>query len=82
MEKKRFDGSISELMVAYSPDGALDLEPVKKMVEFQVKNKIDGLFMGGLSTQTYLLSLEEKKQVGETLLAAANNRVPVMMNVM
>lgn len=82
MKKKRFDGSISELMVAYSPDGALDLEPVKKMVEFQVKNKIDGLFMGGLSTQTYLLSLEEKKQVGETLLAAANNRVPVMMNVM
>ena len=63
MNKKKFDGSISEIMVAYKPNGDLDFEPVKKMVEFQVENHIDGLFMGGLSTQTYLLSMEEKKQV-------------------
>ena len=62
MNKKKFDGSISEIMVAYKPNGDLDFEPVKKMVEFQVENHIDGLFMGGLSTQTYLLSMEEKKQ--------------------
>ena len=62
MNKKKFDGSISEIMVAYKPNGDLDFGPVKKMVEFQVENHIDGLFMGGLSTQTYLLSMEEKKQ--------------------
>lgn len=62
MNKKKFDGSISEIMVAYKPNGDLDFEPVKKMVEFQVENHIDGLFMGGLSTQTYLLSMEEKSR--------------------
>ena len=36
MNKKKFDGSISEIMVAYKPNGDLDFEPVKKMVEFQV----------------------------------------------
>lgn len=82
MKKKKFDGSISEIMVAYHSDGSLNLEPVKRMVEYQVKNHIDGLFMGGLSTQTYLLSAEEKIQVGETLLTAAAGRVPIMMNVM
>lgn len=82
MNKKKFDGSISEIMVAYKPNGDLDFEPVKKMVEFQVENHIDGLFMGGLSTQTYLLSMEEKKQVCAELMNAAAGRVPVMMNVM
>ncbi len=82
MEKKKFDGSISEIMVAYDPDGRLDFEPVRRMVEFQVKSHIDGLFMGGLSTQTYLLSVPEKRQVGEELMKAAAGRVPVMMNVM
>lgn len=82
MTKKRFDGSISEIMMAYKPNGDLDFGPVKKMVEFQVKNHIDGLFMGGLSTQTYLLSMEEKRQVGEELMKAAGDRVPVMMNIM
>lgn len=38
--------------------------------------------MGGLSTQTYLLSMEEKKQVCAELMNAAAGRVPVMMNVM
>ena len=69
-------------MVAYTPSGALDMAPVKKMVEYQIKNRIDGLFMGGLSTQTYLLSIEEKKQVCEILCSAAAGRVPVMMNIM
>lgn len=82
MNKKKFDGSISEIMVAYTPDGELDFEPVKKMVEYQVENHIDGLFMGGLSTQTYLLTMEEKCRVGRELMAAAAGRVPVMMNVM
>ena len=82
MNKKKFDGSISEIMVAYKPNGDLDFGPVKKMVEFQVENHIDGLFMGGLSTQTYLLSMEEKKQVCAELMNAAAGRVPVMMNVM
>ena len=82
MNKKKFDGSISEIMVAYKPNGDLDFELVKKMVEFQVENHIDGLFMGGLSTQTYLLSMEEKKQVCAELMNAAAGRVPVMMNVM
>lgn len=82
MKKKKFDGSISEIMVAYKPNGDLDFEPVKKMVDFQVENHIDGLFMGGLSTQTYLLTMDEKRQVGRILMETAAGRVPVMMNVM
>ena len=82
MRKKKFDGSISEIMVAYQPNQELDFGPVRKMVEFQIKNGIDGLFMGGLSTQTYLLTMEEKRRVGEELCNAAAGRVPVMMNVM
>ena len=82
MQKNKFDGSISEIMVAYHPNGELDFGPVRKMVEYQVKNGIDGLFMGGLSTQTYLLTMEEKRRVGEELYNAAAGRVPVMMNVM
>lgn len=71
MRKKKFDGSISEIMVAYQPNQELDFGPVRKMVEFQIKNGIDGLFMGGLSTQTYLLTMEEKRRVGEELCNAA-----------
>ena len=82
MQKKKFDGTISEIMVAYQPNGELDFAPVRRMVEFQIEHHIDGLFMGGLSTQTYLLSMEEKKRVGEELCRAAAGRVPVMMNIM
>lgn len=37
MRKKKFDGSISEIMVAYQPNQELDFGPVRKMVEFQIK---------------------------------------------
>ena len=31
MRKKKFDGSISEIMVAYQPNQELDFGPVRKM---------------------------------------------------
>ena len=39
MRKKKFDGSISEIMVAYQPNQELDFGPVRKMVEFQNQNR-------------------------------------------
>ena len=78
MRKKKFDGSISEIMVAYQPNQELDFGPVRKMVEFQIKNGIDGLFMGGLSTQTYLLTMEEKRRVGHSCFFDIDERcIPV-----
>lgn len=82
MTKKKFDGTISEIMVAYKPNADIDFEPIKKMIEYQVQHKVDGLFMGGLSTQTYLLSITEKIQICEVLCNVAAGRVPIMMNIM
>ncbi|KAF1788220.1 Schiff base-forming aldolase, active site [Phytophthora cactorum] len=77
--KLRFDGTYTALVTPFTPDGsAVDYDSLKKMVEWQIQEGIDGLVPMGSTGENTLVSDEERLQVIKTVIETVNGRVPVI----
>lgn len=75
---KKFQGAITAIVTPFSENGDLDLEVLKKLVEFQIKNGIDGIVPCGSTGEAATLSDEEKELVIKTVVGQVKKRVPVI----
>lgn len=75
---KKFQGAITAIVTPFLENGDLDLGSLKKLVEFQIKNGIDGLVPCGSTGEAATLSDEEKKLVIKTMVEQVKKRVPVI----
>ena len=73
-----FKGAITAIVTPFKMDGELDEESLRKLVEFQIKNKIDGIVPCGTTGESPTLNHEEHGKVIELVIEAANGRVPVI----
>ncbi|ETI34896.1 dihydrodipicolinate synthase, variant 1 [Phytophthora nicotianae INRA-310] len=77
--KLRFNGTYTALVTPFTPDGsAVDYDSLKKMVEWQIQEGIDGLVPMGSTGENTLVSDEERLQVIKTVIKTVNGRVPVI----
>lgn len=72
-----FKGTFTALITPYKK-GDLDLDALRHLVHWQINEGIDGLVACGSTGEAFFLSHHEQKQVIETVLDAANKRVPVI----
>ncbi|AEH44996.1 dihydrodipicolinate synthase [Thermodesulfatator indicus DSM 15286] len=75
--KKKFEGAIVALITPFK-DGKLDEESYRALVEWQIKQGIDGLLTVGTTGESPTLTLEEKKRLYELTVEIANGQVPVI----
>ena len=47
-----FKGAITAIVTPFKEDESLDLEALKRLVEFQIKNKIDGIVPCGTTGES------------------------------
>lgn len=73
-----FKGVFTALITPFEEDGSIDESALGRLVEFQIKNKIDGLVPCGTTGESPTLSHEEHKKVIELVIEFANGRVPVI----
>lgn len=73
-----FKGAITAIVTPFKEDESLDLDALKRLVEFQIKNKIDGIVPCGTTGESPTLNYEEHEEVIETVIGAVNGRVPVI----
>ena len=73
-----FKGAITAIVTPFKEDESLDLDALKRLVEFQIRNKIDGIVPCGTTGESPTLNYEEHEEVIETVIAAVNGRVPVI----
>lgn len=73
-----FQGAITAIVTPFRKDGNLDLSALRKLVEFQVSNKIDGIVPSGTTGESPTLELEEYKKVVETVIEASNGKAKVI----
>ncbi len=73
-----FHGAITAIVTPFKEDESLDLEALKSLVEFQIKNGIDGIVPCGTTGESPTLDYEEHEKVIETVIDAAKGRVPVI----
>ena len=73
-----FKGAITAIVTPFTMNGELDEESLRKLVEFQIKNKIDGIVPCGTTGESPTLDYEEHDKVIEIVIDAAKGRVPII----
>src|SRR5216117_809104 len=65
----------------FSPDGALDLESLDRLVDFYLARRVHGLTLLGIMGEAPKLTPEESRAVVRRALARVAGRVPVVVGV-
>ena len=65
------------LVTPFKKDFSVDVDSLKKIVNFQIDNGIDYLVVLGTTAESATLSSEEKELVIQTIIDANNNRLPL-----
>ena len=73
-----FQGAITAIVTPFKKDESLDLGALKKLVEFQIKNKIDGIVPCGTTGESPTLEDDEHKRVVQTVIESAAGRAKVI----
>ncbi|SNT68728.1 4-hydroxy-tetrahydrodipicolinate synthase [Paracoccus seriniphilus] len=73
-----FKGSLPALVTPFTADGDLDLDTLKKLVEWHIDQGSHGLVPVGTTGESPTLTHEEHRQVIEEVVQLAAGRVPVI----
>src|SRR3989338_4100620 len=73
-----YKGAITAIVTPFAKDGNIDEGSLRNLVEFQIKNNIDGIVPCGTTGESPTLSNEEHNEVIKIVIDAANGRVPVI----
>ncbi|HMI07320.1 MAG TPA: 4-hydroxy-tetrahydrodipicolinate synthase [Flavobacterium sp.] len=69
------------LVTPFKKDFSVDVEALKRIVDFQVKNGIDYLVVLGTTAESATLDKEEKELVIKTIIEANNSKLPLVLGV-
>jgi len=69
------------LMTPFSSNGLLQIDKIPAMVEHHIKQGVHGFYIGGSSSECFMMSIDERKQVLDVVAAVNNRRVPLIAHV-
>ena len=78
MENTQFSGTGVALVTPFRDDGSVDVEDLRKHVEFQIENGVRVMVPGGTTGEGATLSTDEQRLVIGTTVEAAQGRAPVL----
>lgn len=73
-----FKGSLPALVTPFTPDGELDLDTLKKLVEWHIDQGSHGLVPVGTTGESPTLTHDEHRRVIEEVVTAVDGRIPVI----
>lgn len=78
---KELLGTGVALVTPFNQDKSLDLEGLKRLVNFQIDNGVNYLVVLGTTGEPATLTTEEKEQVKKTVIEANNGRLPLVIGI-
>ncbi len=78
MNDTRFTGSITAMATPFNDDGTLAVSDLKRFVERQISDGIQGLLPMGTTGESPTLNHGEHGEVVEIVVESANGRIPVI----
>ena len=73
-----FKGAMTAIITPFTEKGSLDEASFRKLVDFQIKEGIDGIVPCGTTGESPSLDYEEHERVIEIAIDASKGRVPVI----
>lgn len=77
----KFSGTGVAIVTPFRYDDSIDFTALRNLVEFQIENKVEYLVVLGTTGESVTLSADEKRAVVDTVLEAANGRIPVVVGI-
>ena len=77
-QKMSFNGIIPAMLTPFTASGELDLDGLKKNVDFLIENGVSQIMCLGSTGEAATLTRQENIKVIEATVEASNGRVPVM----
>ena len=77
MKKVVFKGCATALVTPFTNDG-INFEELRKLIEFQILEGVDGLVICGTTGESSTMTMEEKKSVIDFSIKVANGRIPII----
>lgn len=74
-------GSIVALVTPFNDDNEIDYNEVKRLLDFHLENKTDGILLLGTTAEAESLSDEEKKKLVEYVVKYLNGKIKVMVGI-
>jgi 4-hydroxy-tetrahydrodipicolinate synthase len=73
-----FKGTFTAIITPFKKDLSLDEDALRKLVEFQIENGVDGLVPCGTTGESPTTTSEEDKRIFEIVIDQVKGRVPVI----
>ena len=75
----RISGAYTALITPFNNEGNVDYEQLKRNIEFQIENGINGILALGTTAETPTLTESEKFEIIKVCFEKINKRVPLMI---
>ena len=76
-----FEGVVPALITPMGPDGELDEEALRRVIEFNAQAGVQGMWMAGGTGESVLLSDEENGRIAEIAVDQVKGRSKIIMHV-
>jgi len=76
-----FKGCATAIVTPFDRNNNINFDEFKKLVDFQIDNRIDGIVVCGTTGESSTLSKEEKEELIKYCVKVVNKRVPVIAGV-
>ena len=78
---KGMGGAYAALFTPYDAKGRVNPEMIGRIVDYGVRNGLNGFYLTGTTGEWWLLSLEERKQVMDAAVKAAKGRCKLIAHI-
>ncbi|MBE6812377.1 MAG: N-acetylneuraminate lyase [Ruminococcaceae bacterium] len=77
----KFHGVFPALLTPYDKNGFVNCETIEALVEHNLKKGVTGFYVGGSTSEAFLLSMDERKTILETAVKAAAGKATIIAHV-
>ncbi|MFA6506161.1 MAG: N-acetylneuraminate lyase [Treponemataceae bacterium] len=77
---KDLRGIYPALPTPMKADGEVNYDALKDLVDYEISQGVDGLYVGGSTAESFLLTEDERKKIATTVLKRAKGKVNVIVH--
>ncbi len=81
MKRFNVEGSWPALVTPFTEDDEVNLEVLRRLVDYHTENGSNGVLLLGSTAEAILLGKDERRRIIDEVIDAANGRIPVMCGV-
>ena len=78
---EKFQGIFPALLTPYTSDDHINTEALRRLIRFNLDKGVKGFYVCGSTAEAFLLTMEERKQILETVVDEASGKATIIAHI-